>query len=353
MDSGHGLRPIKQAGRVPSSTTEYGYMESKGLNFIIGFFVLVGIASIFIVGLWLAHKDSIDRTITYEIHFEESVSGLSVGSRVSYRGIRIGSVSEIKIHPEDPQLVVVRVNIDELYPIHRGDVASLKLEGITGTSYIDIEGADRDSELLTGSPGRPAIIPSRQSDLGQLVKGIPDLINEGTILMNQFNKLLNPENRDQFAAILAQVNEITASLASQSKNIDEVLTTANRAGEAMIALSASIQDAAARVDGLIGTLQGTADGVNELVTGSGTDMVKHWQATAQSLTELSDSAQALIDTNKESLQHFSQDGLYEFSLFLHEARLLVASLTRVLENIESSGARFLLDQQSPEIKLKQ
>jgi hypothetical protein len=31
----------------------------------------------------------------------------------------------------------------------------------------------------------------------------------------------------------------------------------------------------------------------------------------------------------------------------------VASLTRVLENIESSGARFLLDQQSPEIKLKQ
>jgi phospholipid/cholesterol/gamma-HCH transport system substrate-binding protein len=325
-------------------------MESKGLNFAIGFFVLAGIASIFIIGLWLAKKDSTDQTIPYEVHFEESVSGLSVGSRVSYRGIRIGSVTEISIHPSDPQLVLVRVNISERYPIHRGDVASLKLEGITGASYIDIEGAERGSELLTGSAGRPAIIPSRQSDLGQLVKGIPDLINEGTILVNRFSKLLNQENQEQLAAILVNVNEITTALAAQSENIDEVLATANDAGEAMIALSASIREVATQVDDLVVTLKLTADGANKLIAGRGAEMIGEWQNTAQALRELSDSALAIINTNQESLQNFSQDGLYEFTLFLQEARLLVASLTRVLERLEASGARFLLDQDIPEIE---
>ena len=324
-------------------------MQSKGFNFIIGLFVVAGIASIFIIGLWLADTGSTEKVTPYQILFEESVSGLSVGSKVSYRGIRIGSVTSIGINPDDPQYVLVGIAIREGYPMHQGDIASLKMEGITGTSYIDIEGARLGSEIIVSTQENPAIIPSRRSELGRLVKGLPDLINEGTILAQRFSEMLNEENRDQVASILANINQISAELLQQSEKIDAVLVTLNEAGNEVIAASRSVEGSTAKFNTLVESMQVTSNDASRLITEDGTDLVNEWKSTAQSLTELSETAQNLIAANEESLEHFSQEGLYEFTLFLREARYLVAGLTRVVDKIEASGARFLLDQHKPEI----
>lgn len=324
-------------------------MESKNFNFVIGLFVVAGIATIFIIGLWLAKTGSTEKFTPYEVFFEESVSGLSVGSKVSYRGIRIGSVTYIGIKPDDPQFVLVRIAIKEGYQIHQGDTASLKMEGITGTSYIDIEGAEWDSELVESTPENPATIPSRRSELGRLVKGLPDLINEGTILAQRFSEMLNEENRDQVTSILTNINEVTALLVEQGETIDKALVTADEAGNEVITASKSVQRSAARIDALVETLQATADDTSQLISEGGAELVQEWKTTAQSVRELSDNAQSFMVANEDSLRHFSQEGLYEFTLFLQEARLLVAGLSRVVDRIEASGARFLLDQHNPEI----
>ena len=324
-------------------------MESKSLNFIIGLFVVAGIAAIFTVGLWLTKTGSSEKTIPYEVHFGESVSGLSVGSRVSYRGIRIGSVTSIGIKPDDPRFVVVGIAVNEAYPIHQGDTAALKLEGITGISYVDIEGAEGGSEIIQSSPQNVAVIPSRRSELGRLVKGLPELINEGTVLAQRFSELLDEENREQFTSILANINTLTIMLAEQGEHIDAVLLTAEEAGNEIITVSRSLQEVAIKIDGLVDTLQVTADGTTQLINEDGTELVAEWQATARSLRKLSDTAQNFLVANEASLQHFTQDGLYEFTLFLQEARYLVAGLTRVVDRIEASGARFLLDQHNPEV----
>lgn len=325
-------------------------MESKGFNFVIGIFVVAGIAGIFSIGLWLAKTGSIEKVTPYEVFFEESVSGLSVGSKVSYRGIRIGSVHYIGIKPNNPRFVLVRIAIKEGYQIHKGDIASLKLEGITGTSYIDIEGAERGSEILISTSESPATIPSRKSELGRLVQGVPDLVNEGTILAQRFGEILNQDNRDQLTSILINVNRITAILAEQGESINTVIATANDAGNELVVLSQSLKQVVIKVDSLVDTLQFAAEDANELIADDGTKLVKEWEATAQSLRQLSESAQRFLGDNEDSLQHFSQEGIYEFTLFMQEARHLVAGLTRVVDRIESSGARFLLDQHNPEIE---
>lgn len=327
-------------------------MDSKGFNFVIGLFVVAGIAGIFITGIWLAKTGSNEQIIPYEVLFEESISGLSVGSKVSYRGIRIGSVTYIGIKPDDPQYVLVRIALKEGYPLHQGDIASLKMEGITGTSYIDIEGAELGSEIISSTPEDPAIIPSRRSELGRLVKGMPDLINEGTILAQRFSEMLNQENRDQLSSILTNANQISAMLAEQGENVTTLLVTANDAGTELVTVSQSLREVVTKIDSLVDTLEVTADGANQLLTNDGTRLVKEWETTAQSLRKLSDSAQGFLDANEASLEHFSQEGLYELTLFMQEARLLVAGLTRVVDRIESSGARFLLDQHNPEVDQK-
>lgn len=324
-------------------------MNSHASHFIIGLFVLAGIIGTFVFGLWLAESGKDTSTTPYIIHFEESVAGLRVGSRVSYRGIPIGSVTEIGIKPDDPQYVSVMVNIEDKYRLREGDVASLKLEGITGTSYINIEGAAQDTPPLTSSEDEPAVIPSQKSDLELVVKGIPDLLNQASVVLNRFDALLNKKNRLQVESILINLNALTESLAGQDENITNMFATVNTAGEKIISLSETLEDTVGEVGTIIGKVDELIEDVDAVVAEDGQKLIGEWKDTAVSLRTVSISLNRLLEDNEESLEHFSREGLKEFSLFLQEARILVAGLTRVVESLESSGARFLLDQHVPEI----
>jgi len=324
-------------------------MNSKGSHFFIGLFVVAGIVGIFVTGLWLAKSDSTEKVTPYEVHFEESVSGLNVGSRVSYRGIRIGYVSYIGIKPDNPQLVLVRINIQNTNPIYQGDVASLKLEGITGTSFINIEGAKPDSEVLHSNVTNPAVIPSQKSKLEQLVQGAPELIKQGTILAQRFANIFNQDNREQLNSILKNINAVTTSLAAQKEDISNMFATVNDAGIEFKTLILSLNAVTVKIDILADKLNIAADSANSLITDDGKHLIKEWENSANSLQTLANSANNILETNQDSLQQFSQEGLNEFSHFLQEARILVAGLSRIVDRIESTGARFLLDQSTSEI----
>ena len=62
---------------------------------------------------------------------------------------------------------------------------------------------------------------------------------------------------------------------------------------------------------------------------------------ATTIDGIAASAQAVLDDNREPLRDFSQSGLYEFSQFISEARVLVDSLTRLTNRIERDPAFFL------------
>lgn len=301
------------------------------------------------LGLWLADSGKDTKTIPYTIHFEESVAGLRVGSRVSYRGIPIGFVGSIGIKPDDPQFVSVLVNIEEQYQIREGDLASLKLEGITGTSYINIEGAGQDTPTITSSEDEVAVIPSQKSELELVVQGFPDLLNQASVVLNRIGDLLNSENRQQIESILTNLNELTDSLAGQDENLTNMFVTVNNAGEKIMSLSEALEDVVGEVGMIMGKVDKLIEGVDEVVTEDGQQLMSEWQETAVSLRKVAGSLNLLLDDNEESLEHFSREGLKEFTLFMQEARILVAGLTRVVESLESSGARFLLDQHVPEI----
>ena len=324
-------------------------MNAQGSHFIIGLFVLAGIIGTFVFGLWLAENGKDTSTTPYIIHFEESVAGLRVGSRVSYRGIPIGFVGSIGIKPDNPQLVAVVVNIEDQYRLRQGDVASLKLEGITGTSYINIEGAGQDTLPIPSSEEEPAVIPSQKSELELVVQGFPDLLNQASIVLNRFADLLNKDNRQQIEAILVNLTALTDSLAGQEENITKMFVTINDAGESITSLSETLQETVGEVGMLLAKIEGLIEEVDTVVAGDGRELISEWQETAVSFRTVSGSLDRLLADNEDSLEHFSREGLKEFTLFLQDARILVAGLTRVVESLESSGARFLLDQHVPEI----
>ena len=97
----------------------------------------------------------------YEIHFEQSVAGLTKGAKVDMLGVPVGRVTQIQIEPANPRLIVVRFVLTENVPLRRGVTASIARSLLDGTAVISLQGGDRNAPALVARAGQPfAIVPA-------------------------------------------------------------------------------------------------------------------------------------------------------------------------------------------------
>ena len=91
-------------------------MSKKANPTVIGAFVAGGITLAIILLVALGGGKFFDQTMTYVMFFPGSVKGLKVGSPVVFRGVLIGSVSDIRLEMDPKKLtarIPVYVQIDE------------------------------------------------------------------------------------------------------------------------------------------------------------------------------------------------------------------------------------------------
>ncbi|MBI1328555.1 MAG: MCE family protein [Alphaproteobacteria bacterium] len=209
-------------------------METKANYAAVGIFVFSLMLATVIALLWLAGTQYSEEYKYYETYFSGSVSGLSKGTKVRYNGIEVGRVDKLRFDPEDPKRVIVTVQIDPALPLHEDSIASIASEGITGGSYVEIEGGSKKKPLLTVPKGHDyPVIKSRPSTLQQLAESAPVLIAKFNKVGDQMNDLLKPANRAAFSAILANLETTTNVLAKRSNEIDVTITNLGLASEAL------------------------------------------------------------------------------------------------------------------------
>lgn len=73
----------------------------------------------------------------------ETISGLSKGAKVQLRGIEVGRVTSLEFDPEDPERILIGVDVDRSAPVYKDATATLEIMGITGLKYM---------ELVPGTP---------------------------------------------------------------------------------------------------------------------------------------------------------------------------------------------------------
>ncbi len=335
-------------------------METRASHLLIGSFVLVSIAALFFSVLWMA-KIQVDReTNFYDIYFEGTVYGLGVGGDVRYQGIKVGTVENIAVNPDDPGRVKVTAEIDSDIPIREGDEASLELQGITGVSFLNVAGAGPGSQLLVAGPGeaRP-VIPSRPSAIEKLFQGAPDLISQGIVVTERVEAMLSQDNVDRLSAILENLESVTGELASRRHRIGGMLDTFDGASRELAAAAVSARSSAGQLDELMREARETVAGAKRVVGRAEGVMendvpvlVADFRQVAASLDTMVGQAEAMIAENREPLQAFTEQGLLELNNFVSEARILIARMARMLERIENEGAGFLLGARESELKLK-
>lgn len=210
-------------------------MEMQARYTLVGGFVATFLVLMVVFLIWLGNSGFSKDMLYYDIYFTGSVSGLKEGSSVSYRGIPVGTVSEMLIDPQNVERIRVTVALESSVPIKEDAFASLELLGITGGSYIQLNGGSQSSPILrTASGHRYPIITARSSRLEEVVDSVPGLLRQLSEAVASFKGFFSPENQkaaqEIFAHLKGLANELSGktSHASLSQVTDSIFQTSQK-----------------------------------------------------------------------------------------------------------------------------
>ena len=192
-------------------------MESDKHYFFEGLFVIGFVIAVSFAFVWLArtgHRDD----VLYQIRFTESVSGLSLGDPVKYRGVDVGTVSSMIIDPEDPRLVKVDVTLRKDAPVKTDTKASLHLKGITGTVFIELNGGSAAAQRLVAATPAGTIpeIPTEKSKLATILDTLPAVIEKFSSLESKTTKVIG-----DVGAVAGTIKEAAGNVKETTAKIKE------------------------------------------------------------------------------------------------------------------------------------
>lgn len=311
-------------------------METRANYVLVGGFVLSLVVLAFSFIIWLAQVDFKRIERSYYLLFSESVSGLSVGGTVSYRGIRVGRITEISINPLNVEQVRVDLAIDSQVPLKVDAVASQQFQGITGLAYIEITGGTQEAaELPEG-----AEIPTQPTGLQEVIQNAPELLNQLILAVDRFNSLLAAENQAAFAATLENMATVSAALADAEDGVPRLMRAITSAAERIESMTETLNADLPAMINHIDTAILDASAVLATVDAEIGPAADSLGVMAQSLASTSDTVRLILAENRDDLRDFVGTGLIELSQTIAEVRTVIGQLARIVTELERAPSRF-------------
>ena len=167
-------------------------METKVNYAIVGLFVIVVTAIAFIILLWLSVGVSKKTYTPYLVYIQESVSGLSLDSPVKYNGVEVGKVKEIHLRKDNPEQVIVLLDIEQGTPITTDTFAELDAQSLTGIAYLELSGGKPGSPPLKATDDQEyPVIQSKPSLMFRVDAAISRVTVNADEVAQSIKKLLN------------------------------------------------------------------------------------------------------------------------------------------------------------------
>lgn len=166
-------------------------METEQHYFFEGLFIIGLSVAAVVFAVWLGSSGRHD-DVTYRIHFADSVSGLTIGDSVKFRGVDVGTVKSMRIDPDNSRLVRVDVSLRKETPVKTDTRATLALKGLTGVVYIDLNGGDPAAPSLLAHTAKDQVpeIPSEKSGLKAMLDELPKLVEKFSSIEDQIKKVV-------------------------------------------------------------------------------------------------------------------------------------------------------------------
>lgn len=127
-------------------------MQSRALEMLVGLFVCLGVAAVFVLTFRVASLESVSKGETYGVTaLFENIGGLKPGAAVTLAGVKIGRVRDIVIDPASFEAQVTMDLAQTYSTIPEDSNAKILTAGLLGEQYIGVEPGGADESLKEGS----------------------------------------------------------------------------------------------------------------------------------------------------------------------------------------------------------
>lgn len=211
----------------------------------LGLFTVIAFVAFVSAAFALGMRSVRSETLKYHTYFDESVQGLERGAPVKYRGVSIGTVSDIEIAPD-------RRHVDVALALKVGDIRRLGLaeggshiavppdlrtqlgsQGITGVKFVNIDFFDMKTNPAPKLPFQPhpdtipaaaSLMKGLEDSLAKALDRLPELLEAMVASLGKIDRLLDSVDREQIpqgiAKTLGNLNGAITDLRMVVRSVD-------------------------------------------------------------------------------------------------------------------------------------
>jgi phospholipid/cholesterol/gamma-HCH transport system substrate-binding protein len=336
-------------------------MENKSPYVLIGAAMMVFIAAIVGFVIWKLRAGDQTSYAYYDILFSGEVQGLTKDSPVFYRGLRVGRVQDIGLtsrvdiqrstgRQRLSEKIEVTVAVASTIDIRERSYAVFEKPFIAGAAFIQIVGRlDVDQIKPKKKLGEKPYPEIREgaSFLEATSTSAQELLSKAGTTVDRLNELLSPDNLTTVGDLLKNLQTLSGSFAKQDAAIQGTLAELPAAVSEFKQTFERLNGLSDRL-GLIAMELGPQDAQTRKAL-SGKDkgeLAKAVTEAQQAMAKLNGASgqlnKILVD-NSGSIRRFTESGLSELGLAVHELRELIVNLNIIATKLERDPAGFVFD----------
>jgi phospholipid/cholesterol/gamma-HCH transport system substrate-binding protein len=218
----------------------------------------------------------------------------------------------------------VRVLIEGNMPILTGTTATIQ-SSFTGVAAVQLAGGTKGAAPITvlGRDGAP-VIPTRRSDLGELLSSAPLLMERLGALTGRLANVFSDKNQKQMETILANTSRMTGTLADVAPQTQQVMSD----------LQVTLQEATVTLT----EFQKLAAMTNAQLDPAGNSVMHQMRDTLHSAQVAADALKATVADANPAARRLNAETIPQAEAAIRELRATSKALRELTEKIDNQGA---------------
>lgn len=294
----------------------------RHVNYVLaGGFVVTVLCIMLGFIFWLVGTHDARSYDRYTLKFHGAVGGVSVGGTVSYRGVEVGNVLDVRFTKDEPDIIRVDIEVDQDTPVNTGTKAALKPQGITGLAFIELSTEKMSDATIEKQEGeRYPVIQASGSALNKILSDFPQITERAIELIGRLNTLLSDENIGHISGSFENIESLTVDLNGllNDENVANVSTTLDNA---------------------------------VIVSEDAKTLVAAMKQASESLSATTQRLDKILKKNEKPIEHFTGEGLNDVSLLVNESRDMVKSIKHLADKISEDPSRVIYQPKYKGVKI--
>ena len=262
--------------------------------------------------------------------------GLIVSNPVFVNGFQVGTVFEIENLNDNLSELVVCIKLNQLYKIPSNSIATIQ-ENPLGTNAINIIQGNSTLLIKSGDTIKTApatsLLGDLMNELSPVGEQVKNTISSLELVLNNVNKTLNDENRQNFKVILENFSATTINLNKTLASIEGMVNQQNgsiaKTADNINAFTANLNQNNQKINNILSNLDSTTNAINDA------DLNKTIKTIQATLIALNTTIDKLNNGNGTGAKLLSDPAIY------NQLQSTIKSVNTLVDDIKVHPKRYI------------